>query len=150
MMQSHGDPDPTGQATPPKRCGLWRRLLIMLYDGLVVIVLMMVATAVAMLLHSGNRVAGKDIPFTLYLVGVWFLYLAWCWRHGGMTLGMRAWRVRLATETQQPISWWHCVVRFGGGLLSVLPLGLGYLWSLLDRDGLAFHDRLSQSRLVRF
>jgi len=149
-MQPHSEPDPIGQLSAPRRCELWRRLLAMLYDALVVIVLMMVATAIAMLLQSGNRIAGKDILFTLYLVGVWFLYLAWCWRRGGMTLGMLAWRVRLVTDAEHPMSWWHCVVRFGGGLVSALPLGLGYLWSLLDHDGLAWHDRLSQSRLERF
>ena len=32
--------------------------------------------------------------------------------------------------------------------LAALPLGLGYLWMLFDRDGLTWHDRLSHTRLV--
>jgi len=122
----------------------------MLYDGLIIVVLLMLATALSMLLQFGNRTAGEDPIYTLYLAAVWFLYLAWCWRHGGMTLGMRAWRVHLVTERPGPISWQHCAVRFFGGFLSALPLGLGYFWSLVDGEHRAWHDRLSQSRLLRF
>jgi len=149
-MQPQPESDLNFQFPRPQRCGLVRRCMIMIYDALVIIVLLLVATAIAMLLQTGNRVAGKDLLFTLYLMVVWFLYLAWCWRHGGMTLGMRAWRVRLVTETGGQMSWKLCVFRFAGGLLSAMPLGLGYLWSLVDHEGLAWHDRLSQSRLVRF
>lgn len=148
-MQPHPESNLNFQLPTPQRCGLLRWGMIMIYDALVVIVLLMVATAVAMLWQMGNPVAGKDMLFSFYLAVVWFLYLAWCWRHGGMTLGMRAWRVRLVAESGEPVSWKLCVLRFAGGLLSALPLGLGYFWSVVDRDGLAWHDRLSQSRLVR-
>jgi uncharacterized RDD family membrane protein YckC len=33
-------------------------------------------------------------------------------------------------------------------LLSWLPLGLGYFWILFDREGRAWHDRLSRTRVV--
>jgi uncharacterized RDD family membrane protein YckC len=37
-----------------------------------------------------------------------------------------------------------------GYLASVLVLGLGLLWSLFDRDSQCFHDRISDTRIVRF
>ena len=122
----------------------------MVYDALIIIVLLMLATAMVMLLQFGNPTAGKDPFYTMFLVGVWFLYVAWCWKRGGMTLGMRAWRVRLVSETDQPISWRQCALRFLGGFISALPLGLGYFWSLVGREKLAWHDRFSRTRLVRF
>ena len=49
----------------------------------------------SMLVGFEKATALKDWAYTLYLLVVWFLYLAWCWRKGGMTVGMRAWRVRI-------------------------------------------------------
>ena len=40
------------------------------------------------------------------------------------------------------------LIRCAGAMLSMLALGLGYLWILFDRDGLAWHDRISNTRLV--
>lgn len=138
----------TGPGIAPP-CGLLRRFLVMLYDAMVVIALLMIAAALVILLPLGNFTAGKDPGYTLYLLSIWFLYLAWCWRHGGMTLGMRAWRVVLLTESGQPADWKLCILRFVGSLLSALPLGAGFAWSLFDEQQRAWHDRLSRSRLVR-
>ena len=149
-MPAHPGPDPVTPEPEPFHCGLLRRLLVMMYDALVIIVLLMSATGIVMVLQLGNPTAGKDPLYTLYLACVWFLYVAWCWRRGGMTLGMRAWRVRLVTQQGKPISWRQCAARFLGGFVSAVPLGLGYLWSLVDRERLAWHDRLSGTRLVRF
>ena len=141
-----------GIATEPdnvQSCGLLCRFLVMLYDTIVIMALLMFATALALLLPLGNFTAGKDPVYTLYLFLVWFLYLAWCWRHGGMTLGMRVWKVVLLTESGRPADWRLCFVRFAGSLLSALPLGAGFAWSIFDEQQRAWHDRLSRSRLVR-
>ncbi|HKX55819.1 MAG TPA: RDD family protein, partial [Xanthomonadales bacterium] len=99
-----------------------------------------------------SQTAGKDLAYTLYLLSAWFFYLAWCWRHGGMTLGMRAWKVRLLNcldnDRNPPLRWWQCGLRFIGAWLSLLPLGMGYGWMLIDREQRSWHDRLSHTRLV--
>jgi len=130
-------------------CGLARRTLVMLYDALVILALMMLATGPVLWIHPATLTAGKDFWYTLYLLAVWFLYLAWCWQHGGMTLGMRAWRVRLVTDNLQPMGWAQSGLRFVTSIVSGLPLGAGYFWSLFDRDNRAWHDRWSRSRLCR-
>jgi uncharacterized RDD family membrane protein YckC len=37
--------------------------------------------------------------------------------------------------------------RLGAMTVSMLPLGLGMLWSLFDEDRLSWHDRYSQTYL---
>jgi uncharacterized RDD family membrane protein YckC len=122
-------------------------MMVMVYDALVVLALMLLATVPVLWIHPATLTAGKDFWYTLYLLAVWFLYLAWCWQHGGVTLGMRAWRVRLITDNLQPMSWTRSALRFVTSFISGLPLGAGYLWSLFDRDHRAWHDRWSRSRL---
>jgi uncharacterized RDD family membrane protein YckC len=135
-----------------RACGLLRLLLVMLYDAIVVLAILMIAGAIALELPFSGQTAGKDPAYTLYLLSAWFLYLAWCWRHGGMTLGMRAWKVRLLNHLNdnryQPPRWWQCGLRFIGAWLSLLPLGMGYGWMLIDREQRSWHDRLSRTHLV--
>lgn len=141
-----GESGPTGEIP----CGLLRRLAIMLYDALVVLALLIVATALAMLAGFESATALQDWGYTLYLLLVWFLYLAWCWRKGGMTVGMRAWRVRIRdTEGNLP-GWWHCMVRFITSFLSAAVAGAGFIWSLFDSRKRCWHDMLSRTLLVRY
>jgi uncharacterized RDD family membrane protein YckC len=131
-------------------CSLLRRLAIIVYDGIVVISLLMLATMLAMLAGFGGRTAMKDPIYTGYLLAVWFLYLAWCWHKGGMTVGMRAWRVKIENRNGHRPGWGMSALRFLVSLVSAALAGLGFLWALLDADKRTWHDILSGTRLVRF
>ena len=135
-------------AAAPLPCGLGRRLLVMLYDGLAVIALLLLATAAALIAGSGPVTAGKDLPFTLYLVAVWFFYLAWFWRRG-MTVGMRAWKVEIRNAAGGIPGWGRCLVRFVISLVSAALLGLGFWWSAFDGKKRTWHDLASRTRLLR-
>lgn len=130
-------------------CGLLRHLAIMIYDAFVVISLLMLATMLAMLAGFGGRMALKDPVYTAYLLLVWFLYLAWCWHRGGMTIGMRAWRVKIEDIHGHRPGWKASLVRFGISLISAACAGLGFLWPLFNADKHTWHDMVSRTRLVR-
>lgn len=125
-----------------------RRIGIILYDAVLLVALLMIAAALVLPLTGGDVVAGKDPWFTAYLLLVWFGYLAVCWRRGS-TLGMRAWKVRLLSETDQPFTWTRCATRFAVAGVSWAAVGLGYLWMLFDPQRRCWHDFASNSRLVR-
>jgi len=140
----HGQP--SGQVI---YCGLPRRLMVMLYDSLIVVGLLMVASALALPFGRLEKIAGQDLFFTLWLLLVFFLYLAGCWRSAGMTVGMRAWRVKLVDASGGEITWLRCALRFVTGFASFGVLGLGLLWSLFDRKNRCWHDLAGQTLLIR-
>ena len=70
------------------------------------------------------------------------------WLRGGQTLGMRAWRLMVVRDDGSPLTLRDALVRFASAVLSWAALGIGFLWSLFDRENLAWHDRLSGTRLV--
>ncbi len=129
-------------------CGLPRRLMIIIYDTVIVIALLMAATALMLPFQSGPHMAGKDPWYTAYLLAVWYGYLAWCWRRGGVTLGMRSWRVRLVSDQPGPPGHGQCAIRFVCSLASAGLAGLGFLTSLLDAHKRCWHDRASRTRLL--
>ena len=63
---------------------------------------------------------------------------------------MQSWGLQLETEDGQLPSTVTASLRFAAALLSLLPLGLGFLWQLWDKDSLTWHDRISKTRLVYY
>jgi len=41
-----------------------------------------------------------------------FVFFAWFWTHGGQTLGMRAWRLRILQRDGQPLNWRLALFRY--------------------------------------
>lgn len=118
------------------------------YDALLLLAVLFFATAVALPFNGGQAFAPDQYVFPVYLLIVGFLFYAWFWTHGGQTLGMRAWRIRLCTLDGGPISWRQAVVRFAAACLSWACLGLGFIWCLKDRERRCWHDRLSATQLI--
>jgi uncharacterized RDD family membrane protein YckC len=121
----------------------------MLYDGVILFGLLMLASAAALPFGDVNKVAFRDFWFTIWLLAVCFAYLGSCWRYGGMTVGMRAWRVRLISSKAQKISWPGCLLRFLVGLVSLSFIGLGVLWALVDKKNRTWHDLAAHTLLIR-
>ena len=132
-----------------KPCSLIRRLAAVLYDAVIVLALLMLAAWLAMLIGAGQKTAFRNTGYTLYLLSVWYLYMAWCWHRGGMTIGMRAWKIRIEDELGERPSWGKTVIRFLASLLSAALFGAGFWWSLADSGRRTWHDILSGTRLVR-
>jgi uncharacterized RDD family membrane protein YckC len=130
-------------------CTFTRRLLVMLYDTLILLGLLILAAVVALPFGDVDKVAMRDFWFTLWLLAVCFAYLGGCWRYGGMTVGMRAWRVRLVSYDGQMISWLGCLVRFFVGVVSLGALGLGILWALVDSKNRGWHDLAARTILIK-
>ena len=135
----------TGEAKTPS---LLRRLAAMVYDTLLLVAILFIATALVLPLTGGEAVESGNPFFSVYILCVCFFFFGWFWTHRGQTLGMRAWRIRVQQPEGEPITWRQALLRFLAALVSWLALGLGFLWMLFDRDGLTWHDRWSNTRLV--
>jgi uncharacterized RDD family membrane protein YckC len=62
---------------------------------------------------------------------------------------MRAWHIRVVRDDGSALTWARAAARFGAGILSTLPAGLGLWWSVFDRHRRGWHDRLTGTRVVR-
>lgn len=126
----------------------------MLYDTLLVFGLLLLASMVVTLPvgmvagEAASQALAANPFFRIWLALVPPAFFLLFWLKGGQTLGMRSWRLRVIRADGAPLQWPDAVKRLCWSLISWLPLGLGYLWIGLDRDHLAWHDRLSGTRLV--
>ena len=150
------DPEIPVPTEVPRGAPLLLRLGAMLYD--IVLLFCVLAVAVWLLIYPYELIAARPFPTfeplyatlkQIYLLAILVGFYAYFWTHGGQTLGLRAWHLRVQRDDGKPLSLRDALRRFGWATLSLLPAGLGLWWSLIDREGLAWHDRKSRTRLVK-
>jgi uncharacterized RDD family membrane protein YckC len=126
----------------------------MLYDSLVVIALLMVTTALLLPFTGGEAItserhgAALEYAYRALLIMLVYVFFGWFWTRRGQTLGMQAWRLKVTREDGAHLTWGDACKRLLAALVSLAPLGLGYFWLLIDRDGLAWHDRWTHTRVI--
>ncbi len=85
----------------------------------------------------------------LHLILVLGAYFSWLWCHGGQTLAMQTWKLRLVNAASGgAVTLPRAVLRYLLSWLSLLLFGAGFLWALFDRDRQFLHDRLAGTRIV--
>lgn len=128
------------------------RLLALLYDFFPVLGLWFAVGALAVLLNGGEAVRADTPAGWLEMLALWLVtgaYAAISWRRGGQTLGMRPWRLRVVASDGTAPGWRAVVIRYAMGTASLLLVGLGFWWALIDRNRLTWHDRASGTRTLR-
>ena len=84
----------------------------------------------------------------LHIFCVLGLYFVWYWHHGGQTLAMQTWKLRLSTPNGTVPSLKQLLVRYALAWPSLIYLGAGLIWALFDRDRQFLHDRLAGTTIV--
>jgi len=128
--------------------GLPRRLGAIFYDSLLLFALLFFASLVFLPFHLTPRHALYPV-YVGYIYLVCFLFFGWFWTHGGQTLGMRTWRLRVIQKNGGTVTWAQALLRFLSAAISWLLFGGGFLWCLFNREKLALHDIVSGTRLTR-
>jgi uncharacterized RDD family membrane protein YckC len=141
-----GDDFPQPSASPS--ASIARRALAALVDGAVLATSLAAFAAIFLRL---NPVRGP-LPMLAGALGVvavllWATYEFLFVVYTGSTPGLRAARLRLAgfdgSSLNRRSRRWRVLALF----LSAFSAGLGYLWCVLDQDGLCWHDRITRTHV---
>jgi len=169
-------------AVPPAalpRASLARRLGALLYELLLVVAIVFVASFLALPLispgHSG-RVDALTVPalperaaLFLMVFALLALYFVWSWTGGRRTLPMKTWRLRLVLASGQSLpakaallrylaTWigpalalavYAVLHRYGYGAHALWLIAFNFLWAFVDPERQFLHDRIAGSRIVR-
>lgn len=101
--------------------GLARRLAAFVYEGVLLFGVLMIAgllySAVTQHRHALEGRTGM-MAFLFLVLGVYF---SWFWSHGGQTVAMKAWHVRLLAADGRPVSMPRAALRYTLSWLWFLP-----------------------------
>ena len=130
------------------RPGPLRQLMAMLYDLLLLLSALLLATVIPVTLNAGHAIHPGNPLFFFYLLMVSLFFYGWFWTHGGQTLGMRTWKIYLVGQQQTQVTWKQAALRFTAAIFSWLFLGLGFWWQWISKDKQSWHDIISQTQLI--
>ncbi|MCR4467590.1 RDD family protein [Burkholderia sp. SCN-KJ] len=147
-----------------------RRLAAMLYEAVLLFgVVFFAALAFSLATQQRNGLVHHNLlaAWITLVVGAYFV---WFWTHGGQTLPMKTWRLRLESSSGRPLNAGHALVRYALGWLWFLPplalhpllglsvpvtLALAAAWIVvwagaarLHADRQFPHDRIARTRVV--
>jgi uncharacterized RDD family membrane protein YckC len=159
--------------------GVWPRFASLLYEGILLFGVMFITAYLFSALLQFKSAAGSPwlYLFQVYMFGMIGLYFVWCWTHGGQTLPMKTWKIRLVAAADElgpgrawlryTLAWigplsglvvYKLVIEltgFGTATYSMSAFWLGlpflllnWLWACVDRERQFLHDRLAGTRLV--
>lgn len=153
-------PTQNGAAETAPIAGFGPRIGALIYDALIVVGVAALASAIGMGIAEGliyfNIVdidgryidtaayAGQQIWFAILVWGSVCSFYLWFWTHGGQTVGMRAWRLRVQNSDGTAISLTQALIR-----LATAALGLGNLQVPFDKKNRAFQDHWSHCDVLR-
>lgn len=87
--------------------------------------------------------------YTLVLSALWSMYFVGFTATCGQTPGKRIMGLRIVNEDGTPVDWSTAANRFFIGYsISILPLGLGFYWALVDKNNQAWHDKIAGTLVI--
>lgn len=118
-------------ASPSSAPSLWRRMASFTYEGVLLFGVWMIAGYLySSLTQQRNAMQGRT-GLMAFLFIVMAIYFVWFWHHGGQTVAMKAWHVRLVDSAGGRVSQPRALARFLLSWLWFLPaLTLAWLSGL--------------------
>ena len=154
----------------PHFASLKQRLICMLYEAVLLFGVFFAADLLFDLITQGSDAGGLRNWRQLYLFIVLGGYFTYFWGHGGQTLPMKTWQIKLVSADQQKLTFRQAGVRYCIAWMWFLPaLALTYVlqiqhwpsiglffagiavWAAtikFDRHGQFLHDRIAGTQLI--
>jgi len=113
--------------------------------------LMMIAGFIAVgvnRLVTGQETIENSPLFQIYILVLIISYFFYFWHRSGQTVGMKAWRIKLISQDQTPLTVKKMSIRIIVAVPSFCLLLIGVLWQYLDKSDLNWQDHASQTKLI--
>lgn len=139
--------EPVAEPEPvflPQVAPIGLRVMAAMVDGCVVLgaALAFLALAAVEMRPLPQRYLVAGLPAALLVLHMLYQLLFFTWSES--TPGMRYARIGLCTFNDDNPTRGAMRRRILASILAAAPLGLGFLWAILDEDGLGWHDRISR------
>ncbi len=121
----------------------------MIYDSFLLVAVIFICFLPVPILPEAFRESsiGK-LSLQAYILIILFAFFGWFWTHGGQTLGMRAWRIKVVSDHGADLTWKLALKRYFFAIASLTLCGIGLIWSLFHPQNMTLHDLYCGSKMI--
>jgi uncharacterized RDD family membrane protein YckC len=112
---------PAQPSDPLDTPGLARRLAAFVYEGVLLFGVVMIAGYLYSALTQQRHALQGHAGLQAFLFAVLGVYFTWFWSHGGQTVAMRAWHVRLVTNEGRAVGEGRAFLRYLASWIWFVP-----------------------------
>lgn len=134
---------------PNTPASIGRRVASMLYESLTIFAVLLVGFLFPQIVLSGFGMALNGHALWIHLFLLLMGYFTWFWLHGGQTLPMKTWKLRVLDASGRPVRPMQAILRYCAAWPSIVLCGVGIFWAIFDRDKLFLHDRIAGSMIAQ-
>lgn len=150
---------------------LKRRVAVMIYEGTLLFGIVFTAGLAFSVIMQQTHALHLRHAMQYWLFFVLGAYFVWFWSHGGQTLAMKTWHVRLVAADGQPVSAMRAAARYAlcwlwfvpglalaaalraeGWIMVIIVAISAVIWAMtifFDPRRQFLHDRMAGTRLVQ-
>lgn len=132
-----------------EHAGLTRRLLACLYELLSLVAIWLFCTFVFVMVHGQVETTMERLALQVLLWVITGVYLIACWVKTGQTLASQAWKIQILNDDNALLRPRKALIRYILATVSLILLGLGFLWAIIDKEHLFLHDRLIKTKIIK-
>jgi len=125
-------------AAAPATPSLLRRMASFLYEGVLLFGVLMFSGYFFAGVMGQRHALNDRHALQAVLFAVLGLYFVWFWTHGGQTVAMKAWHIRLVDTQGAPVGVWRALARYVLSWLWFLPALASVYLSGLRGSGAIF------------
>jgi len=145
-------PSSESAIAPMERASFWQRLFAFVIDT---VVLSIIVGCIS-LAGLPNRSLGGNEQFQGWWSAAWVIiqgvipaiYYIYSYSTSGQTLGKHILKIKVVSIDGSPLNWAKGLIRTIGYITSSIPLNLGFLWSLGNKERQAWHDKMAVTYVV--
>ena len=104
-----------------------RRMACFVYEGVLLFAVLMMAGYLFSALTQQRHALSGRFGLQAFLFVVLGIYFTWFWSHGGQTVAMKAWHIRLVSQDGTPVSELRAFARYLLSWMWFVP-ALSILW----------------------
>jgi uncharacterized RDD family membrane protein YckC len=135
-----------------KPAGFLRRILALIYDSLAVLGIIISLSLFLVWSNGGPGEPGSFIVLIqfsiIFFTGPVFYSYFWI-KNNGQTLGMQAWKIRLVSSEDLPLTLSQSLSRCFFSVFSGVFFGFGYLWILISEEKLSWSDIVTNTKIIK-
>jgi uncharacterized RDD family membrane protein YckC len=134
-----------------------RRLAALVYDFFLILGIWVFTLSILVAVNADPTPTDASIPEQQAIPSHWLqlicytealVFSIYFWMFKGQTLGMQVWKIRVVNQDNEILGFRASILRFVAATISILPLGIGFVWMFFTKGQLALHDLLSKTHII--